>query len=451
MVAMDPAAPSTWDNATYKEAVKAARECSQVYYSDKYSDAYTTIRNFRLKHGGENSLQYADDFLTGNMTAEEYKLVDAARKVLLTYWKDIKSRYKLCELAGDDRSDFFEADGHWLRNGTSYRVWAEPLDIANWYKGGNHLAPSTSGHYVDHLKCEDEKKSKRPSQYAFLERIERDRLPVGAAVTDSTSKAAEYKRLFEEGKLEVQSVTDARADPPRGFLVPSAVPPAAPSATGTAGSADTWRFEVFISHAGEDKPFARELRKDINSLGLRAFVDMEDLLPGDQADGIMLGSANSAPVGLAVFSSDFFRKKWPMRELRILVERKTLLPVLYRDMPYDELERQLKDSIVAEPPKEVWDSFVEEVQRTTYLRSKEEYTGVLRQDLCWNVVRLLATKVCRTLPNSVRTGNFLDRVEKAAQMICDDTRFEDLPRSKSRQAEGWIEDIKALRRELMAA
>ncbi|KAK9809968.1 hypothetical protein WJX72_002785 [[Myrmecia] bisecta] len=107
--------------------------------------------------------------------------------------------------------------------------------------------------------------------------------------------------------------------------------------------------------------------------------------------------------------------------------------------------------MTAEEYQSIWDSFVEEVQRTTYLRSKEEYTGVLRQDLCWNVVRLLATKVCRTLPNSVQTGDFLDRIEKAARMICDDTRFEDLPRSKSRQAEGWIEDIKALRRELMAA
>ncbi|KAK9829504.1 hypothetical protein WJX72_006246 [[Myrmecia] bisecta] len=218
-----------------------------------------------------------------------------------------------------------------------------------------------------------------------------------------------------------------------------------------AGSADTWRFDVFISHAGQDKPFARELRTDINSLGLRAFVDVKDLLPGDQAHEIMLGSANSAPVGLAVFSSEFFRRKWPMRELRILVERKTLLPVLYANMLHDELIGQLQHSVAAAPPKQVWNSFVQEIERTTYLRCMEEYTGVLRQDLCWNVVRLLATKVCRTLPNTVRTGDFLDRVEKAAQIICDEARFEDLPRWKTRQAKEWIADVKAQRKKLIAA
>ena len=72
------------------------------------------------------------------------------------------------------------------------------------------------------------------------------------------------------------------------------------------GTIRTWKYEVFISHAGEDKP--RELRNSLRMIGIRAFVDHEDLQGGDHAVDIMLGSADSAPVGLAVFSPAFFRK-----------------------------------------------------------------------------------------------------------------------------------------------
>ena len=43
--------------------------------SSAYQAAFTAIAYFRLKHGGRNSLQYADDLLNGSMTAEEYTLV----------------------------------------------------------------------------------------------------------------------------------------------------------------------------------------------------------------------------------------------------------------------------------------------------------------------------------------------------------------------------------------
>ena len=47
------------------------------------------------------------------------------------------------------------------------------------------------------------------------------------------------------------------------------------------------------------------------SLGMfdiRAFVDKDNLEGSDHAPEIMLGSANSAPIGLAVFSSAYFEK-----------------------------------------------------------------------------------------------------------------------------------------------
>ncbi len=59
---------------------------------------------------------------------------------------------------------------------------------------------------------------------------------------DSTAKAPEYKRLFEDGTMVVQSVSDARADPPVGFLVVAPPPvPAAAAASGPGARSTCWR------------------------------------------------------------------------------------------------------------------------------------------------------------------------------------------------------------------
>lgn len=70
----------------------------------------------------------------------------------------------------------------------------------------------------------------------------------------------------------------------------------------------TWKYDVFISHAGEQGEFAEELRTNLTSLGIRAFVAQADLKGGDRSEPSMLTAARDAPVGVAYFSSDYFRK-----------------------------------------------------------------------------------------------------------------------------------------------
>ena len=75
--------------------------------------------------------------------------------------------------------------------------------------------------------------------------------------------------------------------------------------------------------------------------------------------------------------------------------------------------------------------------------------GRLRQKLCWNVVRILSTKVSRELPNTVYTADFLRKIENAAKkMIDEDGCCEDLNMREVSQARKWIADLKALRKEL---
>jgi hypothetical protein len=75
--------------------------------------------------------------------------VDNARRYLNDYWKAVRKLYIANKLADED-GDFFSPDKRWLRTGNSYRVLVEPLDIANWYKCGNHT--SGSGHYIGTLQ-----------------------------------------------------------------------------------------------------------------------------------------------------------------------------------------------------------------------------------------------------------------------------------------------------------
>lgn len=66
----------------------------------------------------------------------------------MTFWKDVRDLYKARKLTADG-GDFFSPKKRWFRLGNEYRVLLEPLDIANWYKAGNHL--KGSGHYIGGL------------------------------------------------------------------------------------------------------------------------------------------------------------------------------------------------------------------------------------------------------------------------------------------------------------
>jgi hypothetical protein len=126
-----------------------------------------------------------------------------------------------------------------------------------------------------------------------------------------------------------------------------------------------WEYDVFISHAGEDKTFAHQLGGAFRSIGLRAFVDEADLVAGDDADLRMLMAVKAAPIGLAILSQHFFRKKWPVKELKLIVGQATLLPVLYK-ITHGEAKRGLSKSPHAEvyDPQD-WAAFVHIVERTT--------------------------------------------------------------------------------------
>ena len=93
-----------------------------------------------------------------------------------------------------------------------------------------------------------------------------------------------------------------------------------------------WKWDIFVCHAGEDKPFARMLRNSLHKLGLRCFVDEDDLLVGDNAPLAMDAAVRTAHIAVILLCEEFFQKKAPQQELRQFLKgrdasRNELVPV----------------------------------------------------------------------------------------------------------------------------
>lgn len=92
-------------------------------------------------------------------------------------------------------------------------------------------------------------------------------------------------------------------------------------------------FDVFISHASEDKEaVARPLAVQLQELGLRVWIDECELTIGDSLRRKIDDGLARSKYGVVILSPAFFDKEWPNRELDGLVARedgrvKVVLPI----------------------------------------------------------------------------------------------------------------------------
>lgn len=102
------------------------------------------------------------------------------------------------------------------------------------------------------------------------------------------------------------------------------------------------RYDVFISHASEDKdPFVRSLAAELSKLGLRVWFDEWTLKLGDSLRGRIDEGLLSSSFGVIVLSKNFFNKQWTLAELDALFAiqmsgKKVILPVRY-EMSHQDL------------------------------------------------------------------------------------------------------------------
>ena len=102
------------------------------------------------------------------------------------------------------------------------------------------------------------------------------------------------------------------------------------------GTASPKRWNVFISHATEDKnEIAGPLAKALRDRGVAVWYDKFSLALGDSLRAsIDYGLANSR-YGVVILSKHFLAKNWPVQELNGLLTReangnKVILPIWHR-------------------------------------------------------------------------------------------------------------------------
>jgi len=82
-------------------------------------------------------------------------------------------------------------------------------------------------------------------------------------------------------------------------------------------------WDVFISHASEDKPFTDELANALRKRGIRVWYDVFVLKMGDQLTKKIDEGLTRSRYGIVVLSPSFFAKKWTEAELGALYTRQT--------------------------------------------------------------------------------------------------------------------------------
>ena len=91
-------------------------------------------------------------------------------------------------------------------------------------------------------------------------------------------------------------------------------------------------FDLFLSHASEDKDFTRPLAEALSQRGVRVWFDETAIRIGDSLRESIDRGLTRSRFGVVVFSHSFFAKKWTNYELNGLVTRevqgrKVVLPV----------------------------------------------------------------------------------------------------------------------------
>ncbi|KAK9811517.1 hypothetical protein WJX72_005148 [[Myrmecia] bisecta] len=135
---------------------------------------------------------------------------------------------------------------------------------------------------------------------------------------------------------------------PEQNALPECSTPSAGAAASTANaSTQGERWDVFISHAGEQKrTFACWLEQDLGRAGVKAFLDEHSLHLGDDADSVMEGAVRSSQICICVLTPDYLRKRWTMQELRWALNQQqqpqqgrqlTIMPLFY-GIDIDELK-----------------------------------------------------------------------------------------------------------------
>ncbi len=82
---------------------------------------------------------------------------------------------------------------------------------------------------------------------------------------------------------------------------------------------DLKRWDVFLSHASEDKEFARSLAEKLTLLGIRVWYDEHVLKIGDSLHDTISTGLSDSRFAIVILSPDFLKKRWTNNELSAVI------------------------------------------------------------------------------------------------------------------------------------
>ena len=111
-----------------------------------------------------------------------------------------------------------------------------------------------------------------------------------------------------------------------------------------AGGDQPAKTRVFISYSRKDGAFAEKLRLALIAAGLEAYLDKEDILPGEPWRARLEGLILAADAVVFVISPDSMASEHCRWEVaRTLELRKTLVPLVWRPVPQREVPEGLSE------------------------------------------------------------------------------------------------------------
>ena len=161
----------------------------------------------------------------------------------------------------------------------------------------------------------------------------RTELEQQARIMIAQRKKQEVEQTQALESLGIPIRDDHASDPLPAAPAHAGRPPAKTRRTDSTQKADQTDWDVFISHASEDKDdFARPLANALRAKGLSVWYDEFSLKLGDSLRHSIDRGLSQSKFGVVILSTHFFEKHWPQQELNGLATRevgrkKVILPV----------------------------------------------------------------------------------------------------------------------------
>lgn len=153
-----------------------------------------------------------------------------------------------------------------------------------------------------------------------------------AQVKLQKEEAAERKKS-EKAQAALQRDYEHRIDELTGQIQAQAV---APTQSHLYAETDDEEYDVFISHASEDKAdFVDSLYQELDSRGIKVWYDAMSIKWGDSLRSKIDEGLRKSRFGIVILSNDYIRKGWTQYELDGLFQRemtsgKTILPIWHK-------------------------------------------------------------------------------------------------------------------------